>query len=217
MSILVALNDTALKKLVFLIPALFVFTHSDAQFFKRKNPPAEKKTEIKTADDKAAEQEEKKAEKEAKLAEKEANKAEREAEKAAKKAEKEQKEAEKAAAPKKWSEKQKENPPLKEVKWVLTDETGKSMGDAAYIQLQPKGDKLAGNTSCNNIAGSFKEGKDNVIKFTAITTKMACSDMKTENRMLSALNGANRYDMNGQNLLLYRDNLLLAIFEAKFD
>jgi heat shock protein HslJ len=197
-----------LKKLIILALASLAFANADAQFFKRKNQPAESKTETK---------EERKESKEDRKAAKEQRKQEKEQRKDEQKEIKDQKEIEKAAKPKKWSEKEKQSPPLEDVKWVLLDVSGKSIGGRAYIKLSDKGDKLTGHTSCNLISGSFKKGRSNDVKFNTITTKMACDEMKTEANLLSALNGTNLYDLNGQNLLLYHDTILLAIFEANFE
>lgn len=83
--------------------------------------------------------------------------------------------------------------------------------------MYSKGSRLMGHTGCNSIAGKYEKGRHDDIKYEAITTKMACMGANHEGYLLEALSGANLYMLNGQNLLLYRDNLLLAIFEAKFD
>ncbi len=83
--------------------------------------------------------------------------------------------------------------------------------------LATKKAQLSGSTGCNSITGSHTEGKHGAIKFEAATTKMYCEGaMETENYVLTALNRANRYVINGHHLLLYNETYLLAIFEAKY-
>jgi len=108
---------------------------------------------------------------------------------------------------------------LMDTQWMLMDISGKSLNlnasaKAPYIYLSSKHHQIGGNTGCNAIGGQYTF-KHNDIKFTPLTTKMACNNMKYEQSMMEALNHANRYMLNGQNLLLYNDNFLLAIFEAK--
>jgi|ERR1044071_9534714 putative lipoprotein len=104
--------------------------------------------------------------------------------------------------------------------WRLSEMNGKSLPDISqqntpYIYLQDKKNQLLGNTGCNNIGGEFASGKYNYVGFEPVYTEMACPDMSTESYLLNALKGANRYKINGNNLLLYKDDLLLAVFEAK--
>ncbi len=109
---------------------------------------------------------------------------------------------------------------LENTYWKLAEVSGKPITtptDAreAFLTLISKKSRVQGNTGCNSLAGKYEMGRHGFIKFTVASTKMACADMSTENYMQSALSGANRYVINGQNLLLYNDNLLLAIFEAR--
>jgi heat shock protein HslJ len=86
----------------------------------------------------------------------------------------------------------------------------------AYIFLRDKKDELIGFTGCNNISGEYEDGKFNAIGFEAIAgTEKACLAIETEAYLLTALKRANRYLINGENMLLYNDNVVLAVFEAK--
>lgn len=110
-------------------------------------------------------------------------------------------------------------PELMDTQWMLMDVSGKSLNvpggsTAPYIYLSSKHHQMGGNTGCNAIGGQYVFKHDD-IKFSPLTTKMACNNMKYERSMMEALNHANRYMLNGNNLLLYNDNYLLAIFEAK--
>ncbi|MCD6064332.1 MAG: hypothetical protein K0R82_2243 [Flavipsychrobacter sp.] len=103
--------------------------------------------------------------------------------------------------------------------WRLAEMNGKPVPEVAqnstpYIYLQDKKSQLLGHTGCNTIGGEFAIGKYNYIGFEPVYTEMACPDV-TESYILNALKGANRYNINEENLLLYNDNLLLAVFERK--
>lgn len=112
---------------------------------------------------------------------------------------------------------------LTDTHWRLSEMNGKavaSTGDdkGAYIMLYSKKSQLGGSGGCNEIMGTHKIGKHNVIAFEAAMTKMACAQgMDTEYYISKALSGANRYVINGHNLLLYNDTYLLAVFEAKYN
>jgi len=103
--------------------------------------------------------------------------------------------------------------------WRLTEIDGKPVprGDnrnEPFIMFAKKG-RLEGNTGCNGLGGTYDLGRFDAIKIEAVSTKMACPDMSGEAYMNNALAYANRYMINGQYLLLYNDNLLLALFEAE--
>jgi heat shock protein HslJ len=104
--------------------------------------------------------------------------------------------------------------------WRLAEMNGKKLSDGdqnntPYIYLQDKKNQLLGHTGCNSIGGEFAEGRYNYLGFEATHTEMACMGVTTEEYMLYALKNTNRYSINGDNLLLYNDNLVLAVFEAK--
>ncbi|RYE21440.1 MAG: META domain-containing protein [Sphingobacteriales bacterium] len=108
---------------------------------------------------------------------------------------------------------------LEATHWSLTEIDGKPVasGDERimpFIMFGKKG-RLEGNTGCNSLGGTYDLGRFDAIKIEAVSTKMACPDMTGEAYMNNALSYANRYMINGRHLLLYNDNLLLALFEAK--
>lgn len=112
---------------------------------------------------------------------------------------------------------------LTDTYWRLSEMNGKAVASTgaaneAYIMLYSKKGQLGGSGGCNEIMGSHKAGKHNVIKFEAAMTKMACAQgMDTEYYISNALAQADRYLINGHNLLLYRETYLLAVFEAKYN
>ena len=119
-------------------------------------------------------------------------------------------------APKRTTKKKAE---LEGTHWRLIEIDGKLVAAAnnrteAFIVFAKKG-RLEGNTGCNSLGGTYDLGRFEAVKIEAVSTKMACEDMAAEAYMNNALAYANRYMINGQHLLLYNDNLLLALFEAK--
>lgn len=125
-----------------------------------------------------------------------------------------------AHADKKGKKEEKHGPPqIRDTYWKLIGTDGKELAGGereAYIKLVMKHQKLEGYSGCNDMGGKYKIGKHNEISFEAMGTKMACDNAKTEDYMYYALSGANRFVINGENLLLYNEQLLLAIFEAKY-
>ena len=109
---------------------------------------------------------------------------------------------------------------LTDTYWRLCEMNGKKLeatgsNTDAYIYLKDKKDELIGFTGGNNISGEFEDGKYNAIGFEAVSTEKACPGIETETYLMDALKKANRYMINGENMLLYNDNVVLAIFEAK--
>jgi heat shock protein HslJ len=106
--------------------------------------------------------------------------------------------------------------------WRLAEMNGKAVETPAdardvFIRLITKRGKLEGFTGCNMIEGTHSEGRKGAIEFKAMTTLMACEERTdVEQYVLRALSKANRYLINDKHLLLYNDNYLLAIFEARY-
>ncbi len=103
----------------------------------------------------------------------------------------------------------KTQPTLNNTKWSLADNV---KGKTPTLQIE--GEKINGNAGCNNYFGtvtmnasseSFSAGKVG-------STKMACPNMSVEQNFLDMLQKANKYVINGDNLELYQDGLLLLKF-----
>lgn len=104
--------------------------------------------------------------------------------------------------------------------WKLLDVNGKPLAptpgsEEAYIIMATKHKRLDGFAGCSPVSGSYSIGKGDMIEFDAKITQMPCRNTSTENYLKGTLDNANKFMINGNNLLLYNDNLLLAIFEAK--
>lgn len=109
---------------------------------------------------------------------------------------------------------------LTDTYWRLYEMDGKLVETPAdarevYIKLIDKKSQLEGYAGCNIITGNFELGKE-TLTFNATATLRMCDDMTMENYVFKALNDADRYQLNGLNLLLYKGTYLLAIFEAKY-
>ncbi|MCB9047532.1 MAG: META domain-containing protein [Chitinophagales bacterium] len=109
---------------------------------------------------------------------------------------------------------------LENTHWALYEMNGKSVETPAdsrevYIKLIDKKSKLEGYSGCNLITGTYDLGKE-TLTFEPEITERACTDMTTEKYVLTALNDADRYEINGLHLLLFKGTYLLGIFKAKF-
>jgi heat shock protein HslJ len=84
----------------------------------------------------------------------------------------------------------------------------------AFIRLDIKNNKAGGNGSCNSF-GSTLAVKGDSISFThTFSTKMYCDEVQsTENYFFTFLQKVNRYEVNGNSLLLFNDKNPLLEFE----
>lgn len=125
-----------------------------------------------------------------------------------------------AIAQKKKKEKPRKPPTLENTYWSLYEMDGKIVETPAterdiYIKLLDKKSQLEGYAGCNIITGSYELTKES-LEFEATATLRLCDDMTKENYVFNALNNTNRYELNGEHLLLYNGTYLLAIFQAKY-
>lgn len=125
-----------------------------------------------------------------------------------------------ALAQKKKKEKPRKPATLENTYWSLYEMDGKMVETPAterevYIKLLDKKSQLEGYAGCNIITGSYELTKES-LEFEATATLRACDDMTKENYVFNALNNTNRYELNGEHLLLYNGTYLLAIFQAKY-
>jgi len=83
-----------------------------------------------------------------------------------------------------------------------------------FTQGQPN--RVSGNTSCNNLTGSFILSKQNTIKFSPLaTTRMACADNTIEIPFLEAISKVDKWTIIDDKLLLSSGNKVVAKFKAK--
>ena len=103
--------------------------------------------------------------------------------------------------------------------WVVVEMKGvpvqKSGGRRdAHIAFEVAEKRFTGNGGCNQINGNYTLDK-NEIKFTdVIATKMACNDIEFENTFLSTLSSIDRYEVNGNDLLLKKRKETLLVLRS---
>lgn len=73
-----------------------------------------------------------------------------------------------------------------------------------FISFDTSGGKVSGNSGCNQMAGSFDiKAKSGKISFGPLaSTRMACPDMKLENRILSAMSAVKKYRRLGKDMIV---------------
>jgi heat shock protein HslJ len=108
-----------------------------------------------------------------------------------------------------------------DVSWSLTELNGKPIVQAPddkmiYVKFNSKENKLEGNGGCNSLFGNYEISNDQKIKLTVGSTMMACAKMDIESSFTKALTQADKYFINKDTLQLWKDNVALAKFEAKF-
>jgi len=104
--------------------------------------------------------------------------------------------------------------------WVLVEMKGVPVQQSggrrdAHIVFEVAEKRFTGNGGCNQINGNYTLDK-NEIKFTdVIATKMACNDIEFENAFLSALGSIDRYEVNGNALLLKKRKETVLVLRPK--
>ena len=104
--------------------------------------------------------------------------------------------------------------------WVLVEMKGVPVQQSggrrdAHIVFEVAEKRFTGNGGCNQINGNYTLDK-NEIKFTdVIATKMACNDIEFENAFLSALGSIDRYEVNGNDLLLKKRKETVLVLRPK--
>ncbi|ADX67132.1 MULTISPECIES: META domain-containing protein [Weeksella] len=103
-------------------------------------------------------------------------------------------------------------------KWVLQDNTGNVKGldqqDVVLNFRYEDGLTVNGFAGCNSYQGKATLNST-TIRFSEIgSTKVYCPQMNQEKAYLDMLREVNRYEINGKNLSLFKDNLVLIRFKA---
>lgn len=109
---------------------------------------------------------------------------------------------------------------LANTKWRLTEINGKAVKNASgkdyTLTLNSKTGKITAYAGCNNIMGSYLMKEDGKLNFLYVgSTKMACEDMRTEEKFMNALAKTDSYMIEGNMLHLHKGNgKAIAMFEA---
>lgn len=109
--------------------------------------------------------------------------------------------------------------PLEGTEWQLVQLGGESIQpvEGKYtIQFFAEENRFAGVGECNHLTATYStnEKRDLVLE-NAGTTRMMCPNQEAEDRFVEMLNKVTRYDMDGQMMMLFAENDLLAVFQAK--
>lgn len=109
--------------------------------------------------------------------------------------------------------------PLEGTEWQLVQLGGESIQpvEGKYtIQFFAEENRFAGVGECNHLTATYStnEKRDLVLE-NAGMTRMMCPNQKAEDRFVEMLNKVTRYDMDGQMMMLFAENDLLAVFQAK--
>jgi heat shock protein HslJ len=100
-----------------------------------------------------------------------------------------------------------------EMKGVPVQQSG-SRRDAS-LNFETAEKRFTGNGGCNQINGNYTIEKNDIHFSDVISTKMSCSDIEFENTFLSLLGTVDRYEVNGNDLLLKRKRETLLVLRVK--
>jgi heat shock protein HslJ len=105
-------------------------------------------------------------------------------------------------------------------RWVLTEMKGVPVQLSggrrdAYVNFEAAEKRFTGNGGCNQISGNYSLDKKNIHFGEVISTKMSCEDIQFENTFISTLNGIDRYEQRGNDLLLKKKKDVLLRFTVR--
>jgi heat shock protein HslJ len=111
---------------------------------------------------------------------------------------------------------------LEGAKWLLTEIKGEEIGEIEtipFINFDSEKKSAGGNTGCNVFGGNYEVlAGDKIRLFDTISTMRACIEddrMEVERGFMSGLQNANRYEIKGKTLKLFRDKELLLEFRGE--
>jgi heat shock protein HslJ len=104
--------------------------------------------------------------------------------------------------------------------WVLVEMKGVPVQQSggrrdAHITFDVSQKRFSGNGGCNQINGNYTLNKSEIHFTDAVATKMACNDIDFENTFLATLNSIDRYEVNGNDLLLKKRRETLLVLRAQ--
>jgi heat shock protein HslJ len=110
---------------------------------------------------------------------------------------------------------------LEDRKWILDSVAGAAIPHVeqeAFIVFDPEKGSAGGDSSCNAFGGDYKINGDKISITGIISTMRACIEderMNIERGFLDGLRSADRYEVRGDKLMLYRRNRLLLTFSGR--
>ncbi len=109
--------------------------------------------------------------------------------------------------------------PLIGTTWQLVQLDEKSVTPTAEqytLTLLPDEGQFAASGDCNRLTGRYVEGERRALNFSSIgSTRMLCRNAADEARYVEMLSKVTRYDLDGKMLLLFSNDTLLAVLQAK--
>lgn len=109
--------------------------------------------------------------------------------------------------------------PLEGTEWQLVQLGGETIQpvEGKYtIQFFEEEHRFAGVGECNHLTATYStNAKHELTLENAGMTRMMCPNQEAEDRFVEMLNKVTRYDIDGQMLMLFAENDLLAVFQAK--
>ena len=93
-------------------------------------------------------------------------------------------------------------------------ETQSNWWDKAFIEINTSEEKISGSSGCNQFFGSFKILNGSVAVGPLASTKKYCMDVP-EAEFFDALEGSNKYRIEGNTLILLKDEVIYLKFERK--
>jgi heat shock protein HslJ len=110
---------------------------------------------------------------------------------------------------------------LEDKKWVLESIKNRNLPEIEinpFINFDRQKKSAGGNTGCNVFGGSYTASGETIRIFDIISTMRACIEderMDVERQFKNGLENANRYEIQGRKLHLYRNKVLLLTFRAE--
>ena len=104
--------------------------------------------------------------------------------------------------------------------WRLSELSGRAaipteVSRRPWLRFEPDSGRVSGSGGCNRLTGPFTTDRGAIRFGTLASTKMACLDealSRQEDDFLSVLNSVNRFDVEGDTLLLLRGEAVVARF-----
>lgn len=94
-----------------------------------------------------------------------------------------------------------------------SSETGMSDEPLSIAFDVQEAGKITGFGGCNYYGGNYSKVESGITFSEVYSTKRACPDLDDENRFFELLNKTDRFEIKGNNLYFYQDNLLLLHFK----
>lgn len=106
---------------------------------------------------------------------------------------------------------------IQDAYWVLVSLEGQDVQApkdtrTAYIRFEENDDDLTGYTGCNRISANYTLTGDSLHLSDLRTTRMTCSEMQLETKMLEVLSRVDTYHIAGDVLTLYDGDKAVATF-----